>query len=75
MYWPLGGTASPVRAELACQIPKSRSRSGWGEMDDFAQFINLHLPGIVVGCIYALYAIGISLIFAISAFRISPMAM
>ena len=38
-------------------------------MDDFAQFINLHLlPGIVVGCIYALGAIGISLIFAILRF-------
>ena len=38
-------------------------------MESLAVFINLYLlPGIAVGCIYALGAIGISLIFAILRF-------
>lgn len=38
-------------------------------MDAFADFMNLYfLPGVAVGCIYALGAVGISLIFAILRF-------
>ncbi len=38
-------------------------------MDTFSDFINLYLlPGLVVGCIYALGAIGISLLFGILRF-------
>ena len=42
---------------------------GEGEVDTLSDFINLYLlPGLVVGCIYALGAIGISLLFGILRF-------
>ena len=69
---PLPAAVSSLRSlSLRCLPPQGGKGMSWGKrcMDAFSDFINLYfLPGLAVGCIYALGAIGISLLFGILRF-------
>src|ERR1700690_4419368 len=76
MWWPPGAIVSPIArrhfwptAKLPRPFSAARDMAPMPDWGTILDFIGLYLiPGLVTGCIYALGAIGVSLLFGILRF-------